>query len=280
MANNNELTLRLATPIEKLVPAMIAFNNAELMEGVKARLAAYQGKTYDDDSITEAKEDRALLKKFSKALNDERLRIKKIYTMPLDKFTGEINEVIKVVDQTADTIDTQVKVWETKCKECKLAEIKAYFAEFFPAELSVFISFEKIQQADWLNASKSMAAIKKEIAAAIEKITAELATIDALGGDVVAVKQKYFEDLSLTSAITEHKRIEAEKQRIAELVAAQTAQQAQQAAEPKQEAPAPIQEPTAAESVHSLVFKVTGTAAQLNALKVFMHDNNIKFERA
>ena len=172
----NELTLRLETPIEKLVPAMIAFNNAELMEGVKARLVAYQGKTYDADSIVEARADRATLNKFSKALNDERLRIKKIYTMPLDKFTKEINEVIAVVDSVTATIDAQVKVWETDCKERKLAEIKAYFAEVFPAELSVFISFEKIQQSDWLNASKSMTAIKKEIDAAIEKIKTELTT--------------------------------------------------------------------------------------------------------
>ena len=275
---NNELTLRLATPIEKLVPAMIAFNNAELMEGVKARLVAYQGKTYDADSIAEAKADRATLNKFSKALNDERLRIKKIYTLPLDKFTKEINEVIAVVDSVTATIDTQVKVWETDCKEHKLAEIRAYFAEVFPAELSVFISFEKIQQSDWLNASKSMAAIKKEIDAAIEKIKTELTTIEALGGDVVAIKQKYFEDLSLANAITEHKRIEAEKQRIAALQAAQE----QQAAEAKKDEPAPVQEPVAAadEKVFSLAFKVTGTAAQLNALKAFMTENKIKFERA
>ena len=272
----NELTLRLATPIEKLVPAMIAFNNAELMEGVKSRLVAYQGKTYDADSIVEAKADRATLNKFSKALNDERLRIKKIYTMPLDKFTKEINEVIAVVDSVTATIDTQVKVWETDCKERKLSEIRAYFAEVFPAELGVFISFEKIQQADWLNASKSMTAIKKEIAAAIEKITSELATIDALGGDTVAIKQKYFEDLSLANAITEHKRIEAEKQRIA----AQEAAQAQQAAAEQKAKPAPVQATEETEKVFTLAFKVTGTAEQLNALKAFLHDNKIKFERA
>ncbi len=272
----NELTLRLATPIEKLVPAMIAFNNAELMEGVKARLAAYQSKTYDADSIAEAKTDRATLKKFSKALNDERLRIKKIYTMPLDKFTNDINEVIAVVDSVTETIDAQVKVWETDCRERKLTEIKAYFAEVFPAELGVFISFEKIQQADWLNASKSMAAIKKEIAAAIEKITSELATIDALGGDTAAIKQKYFEDLSLANAITEHKRIETEKQRIA----AQEMARKQQAAAAENVTPMPTQATETAEQVHTLAFKVTGTAAQLNALKAFMTENKIKFERA
>ena len=140
----------------------------------------------------------------------------------------------------------------------------------------MFISFEKVQQADWLNASKSMAAIKKEIAAAIEKITSELATIDALGGDTVAIKQKYFEDLSLANAITEHKRIEAEKQRIA----AQEAAQAQQAAEAQKDESAPVQANETTEKVFTLAFKVTGTAEQLNALKAFMNDNKIKFERA
>ncbi len=272
----NELTLKLAKPIEELVPAMIAFNNAELMEGVKARLVAYQGKTYDADSIAEAKADRATLNKFSKALNEERLRIKKIYTMPLDKFTGEINEVIAVVDSVTATIDAQVKVYETDCKERKLAEIKAYFAEVFPAELSAFISYEKIHQHEWLNASKSMAAIKKDIDATIAKIQTELVTIEALGGDTVSIKQKYFEDLSLANAITEHKRIEAEKERIQ----AQMAAQAQQAAEVKQETTAPVNEPVAEEKTHTIAFKVTGTAAQLNALKAFMTENKIKFERA
>lgn len=272
----NELTLRLETPIEKLVPAMIAFNNAELMEGVKARLVAYQGKTYDAESINEARGDRSTLNKFSKALNDERLRIKKIYTMPLDKFTKEINEVIAVVDSCTAEIDAQVKAWENGCKERKLAEIKAYFAEVFPAELSAFISYEKIHQNEWLNSSKSMAAIKKEINATIEKIKTELATIEALGGDTVAIKQKYFEDLSLANAITEHKRIEAKKQRIA----AQEAAVAQQAAEIKSEAPAPVPEPVAEEKTYTLAFKVIGTAAQLNALKAFMSENKIKFERA
>lgn len=273
----NELTLRLAKPIEELVPAMIAFNNAELMEGVKSRLAYYQGKTYDADSILEAKADRATLNKVAKALNDERLRVKKIYTMPLDKFTGEINEVIAVVDSVVAAIDAQVKVYETDCKERKLAEIKAYFAEVLPAELSAFISYEKIHQHEWLNASKSLTAVKKEINAAIDKITQELATIDALGGDVVSIKQKYFEDLSLANAITEHKRIEAEKERIAAQAAAHEAQ----TAEVNKEAPAPVEEPKEeAEKEFTLAFKVTGTAAQLNALKAFMTQNKIKFERA
>ena len=59
-----ELTLRLNTPIEELIPAMIAFNNAELLAEVKDRLATYQGRIYDETSISAAKADRATLNKF------------------------------------------------------------------------------------------------------------------------------------------------------------------------------------------------------------------------
>ena len=269
-----ELTLRLSTPIERLVPAMIAFNNAELLQGVQERLVAYQGKVYDADSIADAKADRATLNKFSKQLNDERLKIKKIYMQPLDKFTAEINEVVEVVDKVTAEIDAQIKAYETECKERKLAEIKAYFADVLPAELCAFVSYEKIHQAEWLNATKSMTAIKKDIDAKIEQIKSELATIEALGGDVIAIKQKYFENLSLANAITEHKRIEDEKRRIE----AQQAFMAQQAAEVNESAPEPAQEPE--KPLMSLAFRVTGTAEQLKMLKEFMVAHKIKFERA
>ena len=45
----HELTLALATPIEDLVPKMIAFNNTELLAAVEEMLSAYDGVVYDDE---------------------------------------------------------------------------------------------------------------------------------------------------------------------------------------------------------------------------------------
>ena len=136
---------------------------------------------------------------------------------------------------------------------------------------------QTFEEYDMIGELSSPTAVKKEIDARVEQIKSELATIEALGGDVVAIKQKYFENLSLANAITEHKRIEDEKQRIA----AQQAALAQQVAAVEQAAPAPVAEPQEEEEkTFSLSFKVTGTAAQLNALKAFMVENKIKFERA
>lgn len=277
-----ELTLRLNTPIEELIPAMIAFNNAELLAEVKNRLATYQGRFYDETSISAAKADRATLNKFMDALNSERLRIKKVYTAPLDKFTAEVNEVIDTVKVVMLEIDGQVKTYTEKQKAEKLVECKEYFASVLPAELAGFIRYEKIHKDEWLNASKKMPAVKKDIDAIIEKIKAELVTIEALGSDTTELKAMYFEGLSLTDTITAYERRKAEKQRIeqakaeAERIAAEK-KNAEPTPEKQPETVAQVEEPA---KLFTIAFKVTGTAEQLNALKAYMSENGLKIERA
>lgn len=277
-----ELTLRLNTPIEELIPAMIAFNNAELLAEVKDRLATYQGRIYDETSISAAKADRATLNKFMDALNSERLRIKKVYTAPLDKFTAEVNEVIDTVKVVMLEIDGQVKAYTEKQKAEKLVECKEYFASVLPAELAGFIRYEKIHKDEWLNASKKMPAVKKDIDVIIEKIKAELVTIEALGSDTTELKAMYFEGLSLTDTITAYERRKAEKQRIeqakaeAERIAAEK-KNAEPTPEKQPETVAQVEEPA---KLFTIAFKVTGTAEQLNALKAYMSENGLKIERA
>ncbi|MBE5734630.1 MAG: DUF1351 domain-containing protein [Clostridiales bacterium] len=277
-----ELTLRLNKPIEELIPAMIAFNNAELLVEVKDRLATYQGRIYDETSISAAKADRATLNKFMDALNSERLRIKKVYTAPLDKFTAEVNEVIDTVKVVMLEIDGQVKTYTEKQKAEKLVECKEYFASVLPAELAGFIRYEKIHKDEWLNASKKMPAVKKDIDAIIEKIKAELVTIEALGSDTTELKAMYFEGLSLTDTITAYERRKAEKQRIeqakaeAERIAAEK-KNAEPTPEKQPETVAQVEEPA---KLFTIAFKVTGTAEQLNALKAYMSENGLKIERA
>ena len=55
------MELVLSTPIEQLAPKLIAWNNAELLAQVNKSLENYKGKVYDENSIAEAKTDRAAL---------------------------------------------------------------------------------------------------------------------------------------------------------------------------------------------------------------------------
>lgn len=274
-----QMELILSTPVEQLVPKLIAWNNAELLAEVKARLADYRGRVYDESSIVSAKADRATLNKFAQALDNERKRVKKVYMVPLDKFTAEVNEVIAEVNAVSVEIDAQVKLYDEKRQEEKLEEIKAYYAEIFPKSLALIVPYERIHQKEWLNASKSMTAVKKELDAILGKIHSDIAAIEAMGGEKemteeeIELKQIYFDTLDLATTLTTHERKKAEKQRILDAQAAEK----KIPVEEEKTAPAPVSDGEAKQ--YSVSFKVTGTKEQLKVLSAFLQDNNYHYEK-
>ena len=271
-----EMALILSTPIEQLVPQLIAWNNSDLMASVKERLTEYVGKIYDEKSITEAKSDKAQLNNFAKALNAERIRIGKIYDAPLQKFKTEVDEVIHAVEEVSATIDEQVKAYEQVRQDARLAENKEYFASVLPETLAQFVSYEKIAKKEWLNASKTPAAVRKEIDAAVQKIISELATIDALGDKDADMKAEYFQTLDLAATIQAHERRKADKARIQ---AAQEAARAAEAAAQEVEDEEPAKPQEAAQKLYTVSFAVTGTNAQLKALAEFLRANNLEYKK-
>jgi len=128
----SQLELILKDDVSKLIPAMIAWNNKELMAQVNEILPRYLNAEYGDD-ISQAKEDRTALNNFIKTLNSKRLEIKKVYTAPLDKFTEEVNEVIAAVTKATDRIGEIITTAENKVKaEKKIRKIKAKNVYFLP----------------------------------------------------------------------------------------------------------------------------------------------------
>lgn len=282
------MELVLSTPIEQLAPKLIAWNNTELLAQVNKSLENYKGKVYDENSIAEAKADRAALNNFVKSLDSERIRIGKVYAAPYDKFKKEVDEVSSAVKSVALTIDEQVKSYETKKQEEKLAEIKAYFEDNIPVGLKPFVGYEKIHNAKWLNATVKMPAVQKDIDAILDKISQELATIETLKSeDEIELKTIYYNTLSLTEAIRTNERRKAERQRVieaqkaaAERKAAEEQRVAQQQAQ--QPAQPPVKEPEQQKDEDapkfSIAFRITGTAEQINALDEFLKANNLKYE--
>lgn len=282
------MELVLSTPIEQLAPKLIAWNNTELLAQVNKSLENYKGKVYDENSIVEAKADRAALNNFVKSLDSERIRIGKVYAAPYEKFKKEVDEVSSAVKSVALTIDEQVKSYETKKQEEKLAEIKAYFEDNIPVGLKPFVGYEKIHNAKWLNATVKMPAVQKDIDAILDKISQELATIETLKSeDEIELKTIYYNTLSLTEAIRTNERRKAERQRVieaqkaaAERKAAEEQRVAQQQAQ--QPAQPPVKEPEQQKDEDapkfSIAFRITGTAEQINALDEFLKANNLKYE--
>lgn len=277
----SELTLVMQTPVESLTPAMLSWNNRELMEAVDSTLERYKGIVYDDEHIGEAKSDRARLNAFVKALNDERIRIGRVYSAPYEKFKSEVDEVLRRVRDTIGEIDGQVKSYETAKQEAKQAQIKEYFDSVI-GDLADLIPYEKIHQEKWLNASTGMKSIKADIDKAIENANSSLNTIEALHSeDEATIKAVYFRTLDLGAAIMENDRLQSERRRVAEMEAQKAAQKAQEAQKEAERANtaanAETRDAEARPVIQTVRFQAEGTVEQLKALQHFLRDNKIKY---
>lgn len=271
---SNELTLVMETPIEELVPKLIAWNNKELLAAVEEQLKGYQGITYDESQIATAKADKAQLNNFCKMLNDERIRIGKVYTSPYDKFKSEVDEVIGKVKTVVYAIDSQVKEFELAKQMRKNDEIIGYYKEVI-GEFSGLIPYEQIYNSKWLNATVSMKSVKADIDKIVAEARNAMEAITALHSeDEEAIKAYYFRTLNLSDALMENERLKAEKQRVAELKAKQEAERAAQQEEQQPEAEKPVE---AVKKTQTVRFQVEGTIDQLKALQRFLRENNIKY---
>lgn len=268
----NELSLILKKPVEELVPLMISWNNAELLTAVKNQLEGYKGIQYSDEQIGIAKKDKATLNSFVKALNNERIRIHKVYIAPYDKFKSEVDEVCAAVNEVIGEIDVQVKAYENDVKAKKQEKIIAYFNSVI-GELADFVPYEKIHNETWLNVSKSMKSIQTEVDGIVNDIKNALVAIEALHSeDEASIKAYYFRTLDLGKALLENDRLKEERAKIEKLNQTPVKEEIKPNNEVKAEL-AINEQP----SIKSVKFEVFGTLDQLKALKQFLIQNNIKY---
>ena len=110
--------------IEELsFPQAIEFNFEELKAEITAKSALYANMVYTDETIKEAKADKAALNKFIKALEDKRKEVKKECLQPYEAFEKQMKELVAIINEPVRLIDGQVKTYEEKVKAEKLEKI-------------------------------------------------------------------------------------------------------------------------------------------------------------
>lgn len=258
-----QLEVIIKDDVAKMIPAMIAWNNEELLERVQNEiLPRYMNLVYTDEDITQAKEDRAALNAWIKSLDEKRLEIKKIYSGPLDKFTEQVKEVIAAVKQAIDRIGEIITTHDNKAKAEKKAEIVKYFNEVI-GDLADLVPYEKIEDTKWYNATSKFKATAKAIDEKVGKIREDLTVIDSLGAaDTDGLKLFYFRTLNLAQTIEENKRLKEDRAKVAELNAAQRAENSD-----------------SEETEITIRFEVKGSAEDFQKLAAFLNENNIEYRK-
>lgn len=205
------MELVIYKPTDDQFVKTIDFNFDELKQEITSALAKYQGLVYSDDSIKDAKSDRAHLNKFKEALEAKRKGIKKQCLAPYEAFEKKIKELTALVEEPILAIDGQVKGYEQAKKDEKKAEIAEHY-EAHIGDLAPLLPLERIFSDKWLNATVKINAVQEEIDALITRTTADLQTISDLKSEFeVQIKDVYLRTLDLSSALSEKTRQETIK---------------------------------------------------------------------
>lgn len=236
----------------------------------------YNIKEFDEDTLKDAKSERAEVNKFKDKVADFRKEITKKFNEPLEKFTTTAKETEKILKETYDTINSQIKAYEDKQKEEKEEEVKSYFTELCEAENIDFVNYEQANINVTLSAS--MKSLKEQAKRFIDKVIDDINLINSTQF-VDEIMIDYKKDLNVSRAITEVNNRHAELEKVKQ----QKEEQVEQKLNDEEmlnridNLSAPKVENTTQE-IFEMTFKVRGTKEQLKAVKEFLINGGYDYE--
>jgi hypothetical protein len=287
-------------------------NLEQLKAELAPRLEKYNNLVVTEDSIKAAKEDKANLNKLRKAIEEQRISIKKQYLEPYNVLEAQCKEVVALIDAPIKAIDAQIKAFDEIEKKEKLTKLQT---AFYKTEHPSWLQFASICPDKWENKTSKTDKLIEQIEESVKNVNAELEEINSIYAEsqlLTAIIDRYKQTLSkaetLSYAVQLEQQLKAEQERKAEEerrraeAEALKAQQEQERTESKLNAPiidsvesninTPVSEQNAVsgenfggsddvtptEPILNGMFRVECTKSQLIALRDFMKSQGIKFE--
>ena len=266
--------MALELKLSEIKPVPVTFNYEELKKEVAERTAPYKGLIVEEDAIPVAKTDLANLRKLEKAIDDRRKAVKKEFNAPYMEFEAKIKDILADIQDAEQNIDSQVKAFEKRVEDEKLAQIKKFFELAF-GELTKDVRFETIYNPKWLNKGYKMADIEEEIAAAANKLHVDIEYVKGFKSNhEISLLNTLFYSLDLGEVIKQYNVLneleEREKAKVQEKQEVVETPPAPVIEEPEfiVDTPKPVQE---------IAFRVWVTPEQKTALRNFLISNKIKY---
>lgn len=259
-----ELSLVIKNPTEGEFLKHIEWNKEQFMESVASMTEQYEGMTYTDEQIKIAKSDRATLNAMKKAISDRRIQVKKAVIEPYTKFEAEVAEVVALIDKPIAMIDSQIKEYDERVKNEKKHALKEYFEEI-AADLEGVLTFDRVFDQRYLNATVSLNKAKTDIKDKVERVNTDLNTLNSLDAEYrMFARDVYVRTFDMSKAMAGISRLqELKKQEEERIRKEEEARAAREAAEAKaaESVPKPAESvPKTEESVSNPVENVTESA--------------------
>lgn len=287
---------------------VIEANFDECKAALTEMMEPYKTLVVTEDGVANAKSDRARIRKVASGIDEMRKTVKRAYTEPLKAFEDRCKELIAVCDEGSNNLDEQVKAFEKREADAKIARLRQYYDECDAGALvgeveHDFCPWEAVFNPKWANKGFPEDDAKGEIINALLKTREDIETIRTLDERDVPYLLDFYKNNRDIGAVI-RKANELKQRREAEELRRAAAKQAEeqrramerQAAEQRRETEmrrAEMAEQLRAtkerqeideakviaadEAMQTVDFRVTVTKKQLDALGHFMRTNGIKY---
>ena len=238
----------------------------------------YSNIVWTEDTLTDAKEEKANVNKFKDKVAEFRKNIIAEYKKPIEVFETTAKDTEKLLAETYDTINIQVKKYEEEKKEQIYQLCVDYFNE---QAMSRNIDFARFDQMN-VNITLGMATktgdltkkTKEDIEAFVERIEKDIELINA-GEYVNETLVEYKQTLNASQSILDVKRrmqqIEEEKAKQEEIN-----KQKEIEKETIKKVDETLSAPKEEEKTYSVTFKVWGTIEELKKMKEYLVNGGYK----
>ena len=307
---------RITSDLQEIRKQAITTNYADVKAWVDGVAEQYRSIVVTEDGVQAAKQDRANLRKLQANIDQVRKECRAAALAVSAETEANCKELVATLETAVQNLDTQAKAFETQRKEEKKNRLSAYFDQAV-CDMAEWLTFDDCFNPKWLNATYAESAAWSDIDAAIDRCRADLNAIRALHSEFeTTLLDEYTRTRNISAVLVKNetlcrmKAVEEERKRKeteaaakyaalleeSKRVADETMRQAEQKAsesgksvtETLGELSRPVNDlvgedghemPLAQEEIYTVDFRVHGTAVQLNGLKAYMKEHDIRFGR-
>lgn len=304
----------ITSDLQEVRKQVITTNYPAVKKWAESVVAQYENIVVTPDTISQAKADRASLRKAQSGVSDVRMEMRAAALSTCAAEESNCKDLEAVFERGVQALDVQIKAMEEAAKQEKKNRLAAYFAQVV-GDMAEWLTFDDCFNPKWLNATYAESTAQMDICAAIDRCRADLNAIRALHSEFeTTLLDEYTRTRNISAVLVknetlgrmkaaeeERKRKEAEAAaKYAEAleetkrVADETMRQAEQKAsetgrsvvETLGELSKPVNDlvdedghemPAVQEPEYKVDFRVFGTARQLDGLKAYMQKNGIRF---
>lgn len=304
----------ITSDLQEVRKQVITTNYPAVKKWAESVVAQYENIVVTPDTISQAKADRASLRKAQSGVSDVRMEMRAAALSTCAAEESNCKDLEAVFERGVQALDVQIKAMEEAAKQEKKNRLAAYFAQVV-GDMAEWLTFDDCFNPKWLNATYAESTAQMDICAAIDRCRADLNAIRALHSEFeTTLLDEYTRTRNISAVLVknetlgrmkaaeeERKRKEAEAaakfaavveeaKRAADDVMQQAEQKASETGrsvtETLGELSRPVNDlvdedshemPAAQEPEYKVDFRVFGTARQLDGLKAYMQKNGIRF---